>query len=159
MVRFTQYSFMIATGILLSMFITHPALSAQVIELTQTPCQFLEPEGGSLGYNSTKKADCVAINKKTSKDRLAKATVITLKSGDYIFRVKNKNVSYSLGFWLREADYDWRNPIHKLTKLSISGGGLKTGVSKDYTAKLEPGEYLYSCPLNTTPDYRLVVTE
>jgi hypothetical protein len=22
---------------------------------------------------------------------------------------------------------------------------------------LEPGEYLYSCPLNTTPNYRLVV--
>ena len=23
--------------------------------------------------------------------------------------------------------------------------------------ELEPGEYLYSCPLNPTPDYRLVV--
>ena len=75
-----------------------------------------------------------------------------------MFRVTNKSVPYSLGFWLREADYDWKNPLHKLTKLSVSGGGLTTGTSKDYEVTLAPGEYLYSCPLNTTPDYKLVVT-
>ncbi len=154
-----HFEFIIAAVILITPLMIRPAMGAQVIELTQTPCQFLEPEGKNLGFSSTKKADCVAINKKTAKDRLVKATVLTLKSGEYIFRVKNKDVSYPLGFWLREFDYDWRNPIHKLTKISISGGGLKTGVSKDYAVKLEPGEYLYSCPLNTTPDYRLVVTE
>ncbi|MBT4890889.1 MAG: hypothetical protein HON65_15195 [Rhodospirillales bacterium] len=134
------------------------AKAAEIIELTQTPCQFVEAETKDQGFTSSKKADCDAINAKTGEARLAEASVLTLKEGDYIFRVLNKNVSYPLGFWLREADYDWKNPIHKLTKLSVSGGGLKTGVALDYKATLEPGEYLYSCPLNTTPDYRLIVT-
>jgi len=40
----------------------------------------------------------------------------------------------------------------------VSGGGLTTGTTKDYEVELEPGEYLYSCPLNPTPDYKLIVT-
>ncbi len=135
-----------------------PAVAAQVIDLVQVPCQFLDIET-DLGFRSSRKADCDAINAKTAERRLKKAKVLRLKAGDYIFRVSNKNVPYELGFWLREKDYDWRNPLHKLTKTSISGGGLTIGKSQDYEVSLKPGEYLYSCPLNTTPDYRLVVTE
>ena len=62
-----------------------------------------------------------------------------------------------LGFWLRDKDYNWLNPVHKLTKTSVSGGGLTLGKTQDYAVELKPGEYVYSCPLNTTPDYRLVV--
>lgn len=58
---------------------------------------------------------------------------------------------------MRDKDYDWRNPLHKLSKTSVSGGGLATGKSKDYTVNLKPGEYVFSCPLNPTPDYRVVV--
>lgn len=135
-----------------------PSHAAEVITLTQTPCQFVEPEGGDAGYSSSEKADCVAINDASGDERVAQSDVITLKPGDYVFRVTNQSVPYALGFWLREADYDWKNPVHKLTKISVSGGGLTTGTSKDYAVTLEPGEYLYSCPLNTTPDYKLVVT-
>ena len=138
-----------------------PGLRAQqatVIELTQTPCQFLESENGiDRGFTSQQKADCEAINAATGESRLAEAKVIALKPGHYIFRVTNKNVPYELGFWLRESDYDWKNPLHKLTKTSVSGGGLTTGVTKDYEVELGEGDYLYSCPLNTTPDYRLEV--
>jgi hypothetical protein len=131
-----------------------------VIELTQIGCQFLESENGvDHAFKTTKKADCDAINARTGEERLAKATVLTLAPGDYVFRVTNKNVPYELGFWLREHDYDFGNPLHKLTKTSVSGGGLKTGKTQDYEVTLTPGEYLYSCPLNTTPDYRLVVSE
>jgi hypothetical protein len=138
-----------------------PAQEAQVvkvIELTQVPCQFLESENGvDHGFKTTKKADCDAINARTGAERLAEAPVLELAPGRYIFRVTNKNVPDDLGFWLREKDYDWRNPLHKLTKISVSGGGLKTGTTKDYVVDLVPGEYLYSCPLNPTPDYRLIV--
>lgn len=145
----------VAGWVLLSTLPTH---AAEVVTLTQTPCQFIEPEGGDRHFVSTRKADCVAENKASGADRVSKSHVITLTPGDYIFRVTNQTVPYSLGFWLREADYDWKNPLHKLTKISISGGGLATGVTRDYEVTLEPGEYLYSCPLNTTPDYKLVVT-
>lgn len=134
------------------------ANSANIINLTQVGCQFVESENGkNHGYSPTKKADCVAINGKSGAKRLSEAKVLELKPGEYTFRVVNKNVPYELGFWLRSRGYDWRNPVHKVTKTSVSGGGLTKGRTKDYKVTLKPGEYVYSCPLNTTPDYRLVV--
>ena len=125
---------------------------AQVIELTQTPCQFLEIETGDHGYSSKSKADCETINAKTGDERLAQSKTITLKPGKYVFRVTNKNVPYDLGFWLRGDGI-----VNRATLPSVSGGGLTTGATKDYEITLKPGEYVYSCPLNPTPDYKLVV--
>ena len=78
--------------------------------------------------------------------------MLELKPGKYIFRVTNKNVPYSLGFWLRGKGFG------RVTLPGVSGGGLAPGTTKDYAVELKEGEYLYSCPLNPTPDYRLVVT-
>lgn len=134
------------------------AADPTVIELTQTGCQFLESENEvDHGFVTKSKADCNRINGETGDQRLADAMVIEVPAGSYVFRVTNKNVPYELGFWLREADYQLGNPVHKLTKTSVSGGGLALGKTQDYEIELEPGEYLYSCPLNPTPDYRLVV--
>ena len=133
---------------------------AKVIVLTQTGCQFLESEHGTDHRYMPKSAeDCKAINARTSKDRLAKAGPMTLKPGKYVFRVTNRNVPYTLGFWIRSKGYDWKNPLDKLTKTSVSGGGLTIGKTRDYEVTLKAGEeYVYSCPLNPTPDYRIVVT-
>ncbi|MBK8909394.1 MAG: hypothetical protein IPM60_16415 [Rhodospirillales bacterium] len=133
--------------------------AGQLIELTQTGCQFLEPENGTdHGFETASAADCDRINAETSVERLANADVMTVKPGTYTFRVTNKNVPYELGFWLRDSDYEAGNPLHKLTKTSVSGGGLVEGASRDYEVDLKPGTYLYSCPLNPTPDYTLVVS-
>jgi hypothetical protein len=131
-----------------------PAIAApQVVELNQVPCQFLESEHGTNhGYKSAKIQDCEAINAKSGKARLAKAKVIELKPGKTVFRVSNKDVPYELGFWLRGATL-----VSRATLPSVSGGGLTTGRTQDYEIDLKPGEYVYSCPLNPTPDYRLVV--
>ena len=129
------------------------AEKATVIELTQTGCQFLESEKGlDHGFQTSRKADCEAINAKTGADRLANSKVLELKPGKYIFRVTNKNVPYGLGFWLRGEGFG------RVTLPSVSGGGLNPGVTKDYVIDLKAGDYLYSCPLNPTPDYKLVVT-
>ena len=128
------------------------ATQPTIITLTQTPCQFLESEAKDQGFTSTKKADCVAINAKTAEQRLKDAPVMKLKAGKYIFRVTNKNVPYGLGFYLRGAGVVGRVSLPK-----VSGGGLSLGVTKDYAIDLKPGEYVYSCPLNTTPDYKLIV--
>ena len=134
------------------------AAEPMVIELTQTGCQFVESEGAvDHGFKTASAADCNAINERTGADRLAKARTLELTPGTYVFRVTNRDVPYELGFWLRDRDYDWRNPLHKLTKTSVSGGGLVMGKTQSYEVELKPGEYLYSCPLNPTPDYRLVV--
>jgi len=132
--------------------------AAEVITLTQTSCQFLEPEEADHQFKSSSKQDCEKINASSGSDRIARSTVLTLKPGDYVFKVANRDVPYSLGFWLRDKDYDWRNPLHKLSKTSVSGGGLSAGKSLEYKVTLKPGEYIYSCPLNTTPDYRIIVS-
>lgn len=151
---------LLVAGTIFAVAITPAGAAAQeIIELTQTGCQFLEPEGRDHNFRTSKKADCEAINSKTGKDRLAESRVLKLKPGKYVFRITNRNVPYDLGFWLRSDDYDWRNPLHKLTKTSVSGGGLSLGETQDYTVTLKPGKYLYSCPLNTTPDYPLEVSD
>lgn len=134
------------------------AADTTVITLTQVGCQFVESENGvDHNYQPKSEADCNRINAETGGDRLAKAKAIELKPGKYVFRVTNKNVPYQLGFWLRDSDYEPGNPLHKLSKTSVSGGGLTMGKTRDYEVDLKPGEYLYSCPLNPTPDYKLVV--
>ncbi len=132
-----------------------PALAGQatVIDLTQTACQFVESENGvDHGYSTASKADCEAVNAESGAARLATAEALTLEPGRYIFRVTNGNVPYELGFWLRGDGL-----INRATLPSVSGGGLTQGATRDYEIVLEPGAYLYSCPLNPTPDYKLVV--
>ena len=130
-----------------------PASAVQLLELTQVPCQFLESEGGvDRGYKSRSIKDCEAINAKTANERAAKAKPLAVKPGKYVFRVTNKNVPYELGFWLRGT-----SAVGRVTLPSVSGGGLMPGKTQDYEIELKPGDYLYSCPLNTTPDYKLIV--
>lgn len=141
---------------ILALAATAPAgAEPRVIELTQVPCQILQSEQGiDHGFTSRSISDCQAINQQTGEQRLATAKTLTLKAGHYLFRVSNRNVPYELGFWLRGAGL-----IERARLPSISGAGLTTGVTQDYPITLKPGEYVYSCPLNPTLDYRLVVTD
>lgn len=157
-----RYFELFGAAVVLSAVAWSGAVSAQqatVIELTQVGCQFLESENGTNhGFSPKSAEDCNAINAKTGAQRLAEAESLKLKPGKYIFRVTNKNVPYELGFWLRESDYQLGNPIHKLTKTSVSGGGLETGKTQDYEVEIEAGKsYIYSCPLNPTPNYSIIV--
>ncbi len=127
------------------------AFAGEVIVLTQTACQFIEAEGIDHHFNSKSADACRSINEASQDTRLKQAQSLHLQAGDYVFRVKNRDVPYDLGFWLRGAG------ISRWTLPGISGGGIATGDVHDYTIALEPGEYRYSCPLNPTPDYELIV--
>lgn len=148
----------IATLLLAAQFVGGGAQAAAptaavIVELTQVPCQFLESEHDTnRGYRSTNIKDCEAINARSGASRVESAKVLQLKAGKTIFRVTNRDVPYELGFWLRGNGITGR-----VTLPSVSGGGLLTGKTQDYVIDLKPGEYVYSCPLNTTPDYKLVV--
>lgn len=83
---------------------------------------------------------------------MAKAKTLKLAAGSYIFRVKNQSVPYELVFWLRGDGV-----VNRVRLQSVSGGDLQPGRIKDYAITLKPGQYVYSCPLNNTPDYKLVV--
>lgn len=142
----------LAAGLALS---SGSALAAEgtVIELTQTACQFLEPEQGvDHGFKTGKKADCETVNAESGAERLAGSKTMTLKPGKYTFRVTNRDVPYELGFWLRGEGL-----LARATLPSVSGGGLHEGATQDYEIDLKPGEYLFSCPLNPTLDYKIKV--
>lgn len=79
-------------------------------------------------------------------------TELTLKPGKYVFEVTNTNVKKDVGFWLREENRE------KPLKNSDKGGLIHTGKTvKTGVVELKPGTYTYSCPLNPTPNYTLVV--
>lgn len=143
--------FFLAAGIF-SLSANDTLAQENIIRLTQTGCQFVETEGVDHGFQTAAAADCNRINAQTAAKRLKTVKVLRLKPGQYTFRVTNKNVPYELGFWLRGAG------IGRLTLPSVSGGGIRQGNSRDYGITLEAGEYRYSCPLNPTPDYTLVVS-
>ena len=149
-----KYRFILLVFALLGIVpISHAGAQENLIRLTQTGCQFVEAEGVDHGFQTLSAADCDRINTRTGEGRLAKSEVLELKPGRYVFRVSNENVPYVLGFWLRGAG------LARLTLPSVSGGGVNMGESRDYEITLAEGEYHYSCPLNPTPDYRLVVKQ
>jgi len=124
----------------------------QTINLTQTSCQFIESENGfDQHFKGRTFNDCERLNERAADQRLAKSAVLRLKAGDYLFRVKNRDVPYPLGFWLRGSG------LSRFSLPSVSGGGIAAGQTNEYAIALEPGEYIYSCPLNPTPDYILIV--
>ena len=123
------------------------AAEPTVITLTQTGCQFTEPEGEDHGFKTMGSADCKAINSKSGKKRLAGSKTITLKPGKYIFRVTNKNVPYQLGFYLRGAG------AGRLTLPKVSGGGLVQGKIEGLPHHAQSGRLLLFMP--PEPDARL----
>jgi hypothetical protein len=125
------------------------AEEAVVVTLTQTPCTIIEAEVAPRRFVSNSYDDCKQINSETASEREQK--VLRLSPGPTVFSVTNFDVPYPLGFWLRGKG------LGRLTLPSVSGGGLGTGETKEYAVDLVPGEYFYSCPLNPTPDYLLVV--
>lgn len=127
------------------------ATKPTIINLTQVGCQFLETETKNYQYKPQKAENCEKINAETLASRKSKFKPLELQPGQYIFRVTNANVPYDLGFWLRGTG------IKKVSLPKISGGGLTQGTTKDYEIELKTGEYVFSCPLNPTPDYPITV--
>lgn len=78
-------------------------------------------------------------------------TSLELAPGDYIFEVTNNSVDKDLGFYLQDA-----------TDAGVENSGLQELIGNGETSRtgvvhLTPGTYQYSCPLNPTPHYTLVV--
>lgn len=77
---------------------------------------------------------------------------LKLAAGTYVFEIENKNVGKDVGFYL-----------HKKGEEASVTGSDKAGLipnnqkRKTETVTLTKGEYVYSCPLNPTKDYTLIV--
>jgi len=151
MKRLKLYTVCLAVLALLTTPLTVGAEEPVMVDLTQTPCTIIEAEEKPREFTAHTSDDCVRINGETAGERSFK--VLRLKPGRTIFRVTNRNVPYPLGFWVRGKG------LGRVTLPTVSGGGLLEGETKEYVIDLKVGEYHYSCPLNPTPDYPLIVGE
>lgn len=80
---------------------------------------------------------------------------LTLPAGDYTFEIANNDVDHEVGFVLApKGKTDVANHIKDayLTETVATG---KKSTSK--VVHLTPGEYVYFCPMNPTPQYTLTV--
>ncbi len=80
---------------------------------------------------------------------------ITLSPGDYIFEVANSGVDHAVGFVVApEGKTDQEHHIkNAYLKKTIKDGEVATS----NTVSLEKGTYVYFCPLNPTPQYKITV--
>ncbi|MBL4709840.1 MAG: cupredoxin domain-containing protein [Flavobacteriales bacterium] len=81
---------------------------------------------------------------------------LKLKAGEpYVFEVTNKGVDHAVGFVIApKGKTDKENHIANAYVQKVVEEG-QTQSSKEVV--LEKGEYVFFCPMNPTPQYRIVV--
>ena len=82
---------------------------------------------------------------------------LTLKEGDYIFEIANKNVGHEVGFVLVPKGKDAANPENHISTAYVTKAVENNTKETSKITSLEKGEYVYFCPLNPTPQYTLTV--
>ncbi|MEQ9404264.1 MAG: cupredoxin domain-containing protein [Cyclobacteriaceae bacterium] len=85
-------------------------------------------------------------------------TELTLNAGKaYVFEIKNSGVDHEVGFVLTPAG---KTEAKHHVKEAYVTQTVKNGESKkSNVVVLEAGEYVYFCPLNPTPQYKITVRE
>ncbi len=78
-----------------------------------------------------------------------------LSAGDYVFEIVNNGVDHEVGFVIApEGKTDAENHIQEAYVKEMVATG-KSSMTQEVT--LEKGTYVYFCPLNPTPQYKLIV--
>ncbi len=83
---------------------------------------------------------------------------LTLKPGNYVFEVANEGVDHEVAFFLQSekdkesTEFSTALPNSGLSKVVKDGETAKSGI-----VELKKGTYVYSCPMNPTPKYTLIV--
>ncbi len=83
---------------------------------------------------------------------------LNLAPGKYQFRVVNKSVEKEVGFVIQKESEKTMSPMKSAVENSFTTSTVKKGdVAYTGVVTLTEGEYVYSCPLNPTPKYALIV--
>lgn len=121
--------------------------AGRVLTLGQSPCRFEEAEPDA-SFTADDALGCRAYAYEMLPSRTHRA--LRIPPGPLRIAVENRTVAHEVGIWLRrESD----------GALVASAGGAGTGAAISVQVDLAPGRYLYSCALNPTPAYLLVVEE
>jgi hypothetical protein len=117
----------------------------RVLALHQSACRFVEAEPDAT-FEANDALGCRKYMYEELPHRSHRA--LRLGAGRVVLEVTNEGVAHEVGIWLRrESD----------GTVIATGGGIAPGASGRYDVELVAGRYLYSCPLNPTPAYLIVV--
>jgi hypothetical protein len=113
---------------------------------------------GSLNASAQTTEKDVTIIALTQTSREFSTKNLNLKPGKYQFKVTNANVAKDLGFVIQKAADAKGDVMKTAVPNSFTTNLVKKGETQ-YTGivELKAGEYVYSCPLNPTPHYKLTV--
>lgn len=83
---------------------------------------------------------------------------LTLSPGQYQFEVTNATVDHEVGFVIQKAADKDADLMKTAIKSSFTTAAVAPGATQSSgVVNLTPGEYVYSCPLNPTPQYTITV--
>ncbi len=82
---------------------------------------------------------------------------LTLSEGDYVFHIANHNVGTEVGFVLIPEGADASDPKNHIKEAYVTKTVADGKTESSKTVSLKKGTYEYFCPLNKTPQYKLVV--
>jgi len=111
-----------------------------------------------LNVNAQTTDKDVVIIQLTQVDGEFETQNLDLKPGKYQFRVVNKDIDKEVGFLIQNAADADKDPMKTAVKNSFASEMIKKGEAQ-YTGVVElgAGEYVYSCPINPTPHYKITV--
>jgi len=80
---------------------------------------------------------------------------LTLSAGTYVFEISNEDVDHAVGFVL--APKGKTDQANHIKEAYVQKTPEKGETSQSKVVTLTPGEYVYFCPLNPTPQYTITV--
>jgi hypothetical protein len=116
-----------------------------VLRLHIEDCRILEAEPRTASNEDN--LDCREFNQHTFDGRRQRA--LRVPAGRVQIYIYNKGAIEETGFWLRKQGED--------PETIASTGGITKDSPQVLDVNLSPGHYLYSSPVNPTPDYLLIV--
>jgi len=82
-------------------------------------------------------------------------TELTIPEGTYVFEISNSGIDHEVGFVL--APKGMPEAEHHIKAAYVQSAVKKGETQSSKEVKLTKGEYIYFCPLNPTPQYKLTV--
>jgi len=82
---------------------------------------------------------------------------LKLSEGTYVFEIENSGVDHEVGFVLIEDGKDASKPKNHIKEAYVTKAVATGKTESSKEVKLEKGNYVYFCPLNPTPKYKLIV--
>lgn len=82
---------------------------------------------------------------------------LKLSEGDYVFNIENSGVDHNVGFVLIKEGTDASNPENHIKEAYVQAPVATGKTESSKEVSLEKGTYVYFCPLNPTPQYKLIV--